>query len=90
MPVSPCDADTSADGTTCTKSHISPNLYHCDLINAMVPLTTALASQRYVKTLLRYCPDVSRHIMMKCLVIVWTHLGIVQMCTHTWAPINIV
>ena len=46
MPLAPCDANTGASGITYTKSQDSPYFDHCGLINAMVPLTTALAPQR--------------------------------------------
>ena len=45
MPLVPHDANTDANVITCLKSHISPYFGHCDLINAVLPLTTALASQ---------------------------------------------
>ena len=48
MPLGPCDANTGANGITCTKSHVSSQFNYCDLINAIVPLTTALESQEYV------------------------------------------
>ena len=53
MPLAPHSTSTGANGNTCTKRHISPPFDQCDLINAMVPLTTALALQRYVLALIR-------------------------------------
>ena len=54
--------NTGVNGNKLTNSHFPPHFDHCDLINAMVQLTVALASQRYVKTLFRHCLDLSRHI----------------------------
>ena len=48
MPLEPCDANVGINDITCTKSNVSPDFDQCDLINAMVPLTTALAPQRYI------------------------------------------
>ena len=56
------------------KSQVSPHFDHCDLINAMVLLATALASQRYVLTLSihvsihcvdtsRQCLDMTKHFL---------------------------
>ena len=53
MPLA-CDTNTGANGITCTKSHFSPHFEHCDLINAMVPLTTVLSS----KDMSRYYLDI--------------------------------
>ena len=44
IPLILCDTNTGANGIM-YKEQVSP---HCDLMNAMVPLTTALASQSYV------------------------------------------
>ena len=51
IPLALFDATTGANGITCTKSPVSPHFDHCDPVNAMVPLKTALASKRYS----RYC-----------------------------------
>ena len=48
IPLTACDANTGANGTACSKCHVSPHFDHCEPINAMMPLTTALASQGYV------------------------------------------
>ena len=47
-PLAVCDASTGANCITCTKVHVSPHFDNCDITKAMVPLTTALAPQRYV------------------------------------------
>ena len=54
MPKALCDASTGANGIICIKIHVSPYFDHYDLINAMVPLTTELASQLYVWILSRH------------------------------------
>ena len=81
MPLAPCDANTGSNGMTYAKSDVSLPFYHCDLINGMVPLTTALAPKRYsrhcldiVQTCLdtdmySHCIDTSRHFLE-----IWTHL----------------
>ena len=43
-----CDANTGDSYITCTENHVSSHFGHYGLMNAMVPLTTALASQIYV------------------------------------------
>ena len=42
IPFAPCDANTGTSGIICTKSQVSPHFDHCDLINALVPMTTGL------------------------------------------------
>ena len=54
MSLAPCYTNTCANGITCTRGHVSPDFDHFDLINIMVPLTTALAPQRYS----RHCLDI--------------------------------
>ena len=47
-PLVPCDISTGDSSITCTKSPLLSHFDHCDLINAVMPLTTALASEGYV------------------------------------------
>ena len=87
MPLAPCDPNTGTNGSTYAKSYISLHFDYCDLINAMVPLITALTSQRYVWTLFSHHGDISCLETLKialedCLVasLVWT----LQMILHCW------
>ena len=49
-----------------TESHVSPHFDYCDLIYAVVPLTTPLSSQRCLDMpryidMSNHCIDTSRH-----------------------------
>ena len=43
--LAPNEANTGTNILSCTTSHISSHFDHCNLTNAILPLTTALASQ---------------------------------------------